>query len=97
MTGAWTTSDPGAVTALAPLHVGSEAFLEAKLKWRGGQPLTVLELRAWRLKEPVQLTMSADLFGCFSWREYTGHGGAAGTDPGSCNGLTARCVVGVCS
>jgi hypothetical protein len=52
---------------LAPLHVWADAFLDTRLKWRRAQPLTLLELRAYRLDPPLQLPSSEELFGCFSW------------------------------
>eukprot|EP00798_Chlamydomonas_sp_ICE-L_P003541 gene3541-13610_t len=67
VTGAWTTKDPAAIIALSPLHIGTDKFMEAKLKWRGVQPLTILELRTFRLKAPVSVPVEDSLFGCFSW------------------------------
>ncbi len=32
--------------------------MEARLKWRGKQPLTLLELRAWQLQPPLELKVS---------------------------------------
>ncbi len=52
------------------MHIWTPAFLEARLKWRGAQPLTVLELRAVRTLAPLQLPVTEELFGCFSWREW---------------------------
>ena len=48
VTGAWTTTDTGALPALHPLHIHGDAFLEARLRWRPKQPITILELRAYR-------------------------------------------------
>ena len=45
------------------------AFIETRLKWRKTQPLTVMELRVWRLAKPLQLAMKEEYFGCFSWGE----------------------------
>lgn len=42
-------------------------FAETRLKWRKSQPITVLELRVWRLAAPLQLPLRDELFGCFSW------------------------------
>lgn len=46
--GAWTTHNPRVLELLAGLHVWTPQFLEARLKWRERQPITVLELRAYR-------------------------------------------------
>lgn len=52
---------------LDPLHVWGSGFLESRLKWRQQQPITLLELRAYRLEPPLPLPRSDDLFGCFSF------------------------------
>ena len=67
VTGAWATSDPAVGSAVGDLHVGSESFLENRLKWRKGQALTVLELRAYKLVRPIVIIPSPSHFGCFSW------------------------------
>jgi len=68
VTGAWQTEDTGLLTALDDLHIWTPAFVEARLKWRARQPLTLLELRAWRLPQPLQLQIAAgDFWGCFSF------------------------------
>ncbi|KAG2438915.1 hypothetical protein HYH02_010710 [Chlamydomonas schloesseri] len=71
VTGAWTTHDPAVLTATDDLHVWTEQFIETRLKWRSSQPLTVLELRVWRLAAPLQLHVEEGLFGCFSWVDVT--------------------------
>ena len=40
---------------------------QARLKWRAAQPLTLLELRARRLRPPLALPARDDFWGCFSW------------------------------
>lgn len=62
------------VAAVEALHVGSSEFLEKRTKWRRGQALTILELQAWRLKEPLVVTPKPEHFGCFSWGEAWGRG-----------------------
>lgn len=64
VTGAWTTYDPEVLTALDPLHIWTQDFIETRLKWRAKQPITVLELRAWQLAQPFQLQVGG---GCASW------------------------------
>ena len=44
-----------------------QAFLDGRLKWRPGQALTVLELRAYRLARPLVVRPHPRHFGCFSW------------------------------
>jgi len=77
VTGAWLTEDARVLEALDPLHVWAGGFLEARLKWRKAQPITLLELRTYRLSPPLQLPRSDELFGCFSWV------GLPGLDAGS--------------
>ncbi|KAI8463142.1 MAG: hypothetical protein J3K34DRAFT_445044 [Monoraphidium minutum] len=67
VTGAWVTSDARVLQALDPLHVWAEGFLDARLKWRQQQPLTLLELRVYAVSPPLLLPTSEELFGCFSW------------------------------
>ncbi|MEW5313865.1 MAG: hypothetical protein WDW38_005397 [Sanguina aurantia] len=67
ITGAWTTFDLRVLQILDPLHVHSEAFRETRLKWRGAQPITILELRALRLEPQLVLNLREEHFGCFSW------------------------------
>uniref|UniRef100_A0A383V8R8 Uncharacterized protein n=1 Tax=Tetradesmus obliquus TaxID=3088 RepID=A0A383V8R8_TETOB len=69
ITGAWTTRDERVLQQLDPLHVHSEGFLETRLKWRSKDPLTLLELRAWVLQQPLQLPAREQYFGCFSFVE----------------------------
>ncbi len=40
---------------------------EQRLRWRKTQPITVLELRAVRLPQPLELASREDFWGCFSW------------------------------
>lgn len=40
---------------------------ENRLRWRSTQPITVLELRAARLPQPLELLPREDFWGCFSW------------------------------
>lgn len=49
--------------------MGSTEFLEKRTKWRRGQALTILELQAWRLKQPLVVVPKPEHFGCFSWGE----------------------------
>ncbi|KXZ49323.1 hypothetical protein GPECTOR_22g917 [Gonium pectorale] len=73
VTGAWTTFDPSVLPALHDFHVWTEQFIETRLKWRAKQPITVLELRAWRLRQPLDLATAESMFGCFSWVDLADH------------------------
>lgn len=54
---------------LEPLHVYADGFLETRLKWRAKEPLTLLELRCYRLQQPLMIPVQQrePYFGCFSW------------------------------
>jgi hypothetical protein len=69
-TGAWQTQDTRCIEALAAHHVFMPAFGEARLKWRASQPLTILELRTWRLAAPAAVLLREEHFGCFSWVDF---------------------------
>ncbi len=67
---------------LDELHCWAPAFLEARLKWRGKQPVTVLELRASRLELPLLTPPREEFFGCFSWCDLgSTHMGSPAADP----------------
>eukprot|EP00200_Dunaliella_tertiolecta_P001953 CAMPEP_0202353224 /NCGR_PEP_ID=MMETSP1126-20121109/9079_1 /ASSEMBLY_ACC=CAM_ASM_000457 /TAXON_ID=3047 /ORGANISM="Dunaliella tertiolecta, Strain CCMP1320" /LENGTH=237 /DNA_ID=CAMNT_0048945547 /DNA_START=5 /DNA_END=715 /DNA_ORIENTATION=+ len=67
VTGAWTVEGEEIVDALKGLHVWSKEFVQSRLSWRPKQPLTVLEIRAWKLAEPLRIKVHDELFGCFSF------------------------------
>lgn len=82
LTGAWATYDAAVLQALDELHVWAPGFAETRLKWRKSQPITVMELRVWRLAAPLQLPLRDELFGCFSWVEVGGAAAALQGTPG---------------
>lgn len=55
--------DPSLTSTPAP----PRSAQENRLRWRATQPITVLELRALRLPQPLELAPRDDLWGCFSW------------------------------
>jgi hypothetical protein len=69
VTGSWTTQDPEVLAVLDTQHVYAEGFLDTRLKWRAKEPLTLLELRCYRLQRPLLLPVKQreGYFGCFSW------------------------------
>uniref|UniRef100_A0A7S0UU72 Uncharacterized protein n=1 Tax=Polytomella parva TaxID=51329 RepID=A0A7S0UU72_9CHLO len=67
VTGAWTTTDPSVVESLSSYHITTNAVLESRLKWKKKQPITILELRIFRLNKPISIPRQDSLFGCFSW------------------------------
>lgn len=52
---------------LSAEHIWTDAFAEERLRWKKTQPLHVLALRIYRLKEPVLLPMLDQYAGCKSW------------------------------
>lgn len=66
VTGLWTTMDPeGILDATSSFHIWGPKFVETRLKWRKTQPVTVMELRAYRLREPMVLPRREEYAGCF--------------------------------
>jgi hypothetical protein len=55
------------IDALLPFHIWTTDFITERLKWRPQQPLQVLCVRAYRLREPVRLVRSPSYSGCRSW------------------------------
>ncbi len=67
-TGCWETDDPSVVAALSAFHPWTEGLLETRFKWRPSQPVTVLELRVYRLPREGHLLKGApEHGGCTSW------------------------------
>lgn len=75
VTGAWATPDARLLAATDPLHVWGPAFLDQRLKWRPTQPVTLLELRCYRLRQPLILPSREEYWGCFSWVDLDQQGG----------------------
>lgn len=69
ITGAWSTTDPRISEALDPWHCYGPRFIQERL---GGASMTVVEVRAYRLRDPVVLTSVEGFFGCFSWVDLDG-------------------------
>lgn len=68
VTGAWTTTDPAVLEALDQLHIFGQGWLDARLRWRQTQALTVMEVRGYRLVgKRVTVPAKDEYWGCFSW------------------------------
>ena len=67
VTGVWTISDPAVLQPLTRHHIYTPTFIQQRMKWRPGQPLTVVEVAASRFRQPVLVPNSESLWGCFSW------------------------------
>ncbi len=53
--------------ALAPFHIWNDQFAQIRLKWKPRLPLTVLLLRVFRLRSPVEIAFDESYGGCRSW------------------------------
>jgi hypothetical protein len=69
VTGAWETTNPHIGEALDAFHVYGPAFIDKRLGGTKKGPLTVLEVKTYRLLDPIILPQEASLYGCFSWLE----------------------------
>ena len=78
VTGAWATSSPMIGEVLDAWHCYGPQFVEKRLGGARKGPLTVMEVRAFALDEPVVLENEPGLWGCFSWLELDGVVGSAG-------------------
>ena len=59
--------DQGQVDNLAPHHIWTDAYAQARLHWKPMAPLTVLLLRVYRLETPAAVPFLPEYGGCKSW------------------------------
>ena len=52
---------------LQDLHIYTDTLLEARMKWRPGQMLTLLEVAAMQFPVPRYVLNEHSFWGCFSW------------------------------
>jgi len=57
------------LAALLPFHIWNEDFVAERLRWKPDQPLHVLLLRVYRLRQPRTLDFIPAYGGCKSWIE----------------------------
>jgi hypothetical protein len=67
VTFAFVTNDPAVLQLSSDYHILGNDFLEARLNWRPRTPLTIMELKCWKLECPVVLEPEEGFWGCFSW------------------------------
>jgi len=65
--GVATISDEATVEALAGKTIWSSDYAQSRLKWKKRDPLWVLTLRVYRLREPVTIGWRDEYGGCTSW------------------------------
>lgn len=67
VTGMWCTADARVLEVLSPFHPWSSGLLETRFSWRPMQPITVVELRAFEMPQPVTLPGVPEHKSCSSW------------------------------
>jgi hypothetical protein len=60
-------TEPAQVEALAPFYCFSTQYAEERLRWKPRHPLLVMAIRAYRLKQPIEVAAHPDFGGCKSW------------------------------
>ncbi len=66
---AYEISEAEDLEALDAHHVWTPEYAESRFKWRPKKPLTVLVLRTYLLREPVEVDYRDEYGGCKSWIE----------------------------
>src|SRR5690349_24686292 len=59
--------EPAQVDALAPFYCFSTQYAEERLRWKPRHPLLVMAVRAYRLRQPIDVASRPDFAGCKSW------------------------------
>jgi hypothetical protein len=60
-------SDEDTVNRLLPFHIWNDDFICDRLKWKANQPLFVLLLRAYKLRQVEEIPYLEKYGGCKSW------------------------------
>ena len=60
-------SEPERVDALAPHHIWTDAYAQARLHWKPMLPLSILLLRVYKLERPAAIPWLKEYGGCTSW------------------------------
>ena len=60
-------SDAERVDALAPHHIWTDAYAQARLHWKPMLPLSILLLRVYKLERPATVPWLKEYGGCTSW------------------------------
>src|SRR6476661_2463691 len=60
-------TEPSQVEALAPYYCFSTQYAEERLRWKPRHPLLVMAIRAYRLKQPIEVAARPEFGGCKSW------------------------------
>lgn len=55
------------VNALAPLYLWTTTYAQKRLHWKPRKPLSVVVVRAYRMREPVTVPVLPQYAGCTSW------------------------------
>lgn len=70
--GVATLTEPEHLAALDSKLIWTTEYAESRLKWKRRDPLWVLALRAYRLREPIEVPYRDEYAGCTSWVDLAG-------------------------
>jgi hypothetical protein len=59
--------DPSVLTQLRRYHIWNDEFFQARKRYRPERPMTVMVIRAYRLRQPWRHPMAPEEAGCKSW------------------------------
>ena len=62
-------SEQSKVDQLAPYHIWTDAYAQARLNWKPMLPLSIMLLRVFQLERPVTVPLLPEYNGCTSWVE----------------------------
>ncbi len=60
---------PEAVEALLPFHIWNDRLASERFRWKPSQPLSVLLLRVYQLRDRTEIPYRSEYGGCRSWIE----------------------------
>ncbi|MGU3472283.1 DUF1802 family protein [Paenibacillus sp. D51F] len=60
-------TDPEVLERIRERHIWTDSFAEERLRWKKRDPLHVLLLRVYKLRQPLRLPMEPAFTGCKSW------------------------------
>jgi hypothetical protein len=70
--GVATITEPDHLAALDSKSIWSHDYAASRLRWKRRDPLWVLVLRAWRLRDPIEVAWDEAYGGCTSWVPLSG-------------------------
>ena len=73
--------DASIIERLSSFHIYHQAFVSQRLKWQPEQPLVIVLVRAFRLRQPCTIPVAPHYAGCKSWVTLDAPVALAGADP----------------